>query len=116
LGGPGALAPARAHVSELFALPFEMLFDAARHAPTPIDIPLWSGLQLQALVLAHGSRLTLPATPRRAALATQRPLRDIETELIRKAVDETGGNVAQAAIRLGVSRATVYRKLGPRKA
>jgi sigma-54 dependent transcriptional regulator, acetoin dehydrogenase operon transcriptional activator AcoR len=45
----------------------------------------------------------------------QRRLRDIESELIRKAVQETGGNVAQAALRLGVSRATVYRKLGLRK-
>jgi transcriptional regulator of acetoin/glycerol metabolism len=119
LGELAELSTARAHVGELFALPFEMLFDAARRDPAPIDIPLWSGLRLQALVLARGSKVAMPATPvtpPRATLATQRPLRDIETELIRKAVNETGGNVAQAAIRLGVSRATVYRKLGPRKA
>lgn len=119
LGELAGLAPARAHVGELFALPFEMLFDAARRDPTPVDIPLWSGLRLQALVLAPGNTVAMPAapaTPARATLTTQRPLRDIETELIRKAVDETGGNVAQAALRLGVSRATVYRKLGTRKA
>ena len=32
--------------------------------------------------------------------------------LIRKAVEEARGNVAQAARALGISRATVYRKLG----
>ncbi len=38
------------HASEVFALPFEMLFDAAgRDAygqPAPLDVPLWSGLRL----------------------------------------------------------------------
>jgi transcriptional regulator of acetoin/glycerol metabolism len=41
-----------------------------------------------------------------------RRLRDIETALIRKAVEDARGNVALAAQQLGVSRATVYRKLG----
>jgi transcriptional regulator of acetoin/glycerol metabolism len=40
------------------------------------------------------------------------PLRDLEIALIRKAVDEARGNVMQAARVLGISRATVYRKLG----
>ncbi|MDO9197672.1 helix-turn-helix domain-containing protein, partial [Rhodoferax sp.] len=40
------------------------------------------------------------------------PLKDIEAALIRKAVDQARGNVAQAARALGISRATVYRKLG----
>jgi transcriptional regulator of acetoin/glycerol metabolism len=35
-----------------------------------------------------------------------------KTELIRKAVQDARGNVMQAAQRLGISRATVYRKLG----
>jgi transcriptional regulator of acetoin/glycerol metabolism len=75
---------------------------------------------LQALAIGSGTA-TLPAVvpmalPRTAPMGTnQRRLRDIESELIRKAVQETGGNVAQAALRLGVSRATVYRKLGLRK-
>ena len=34
------------------------------------------------------------------------------TALIRKAVEDARGNVALAAQQLGVSRATVYRKLG----
>jgi transcriptional regulator of acetoin/glycerol metabolism len=39
-------------------------------------------------------------------------LKDIETALIRKAVDDARGNVMQAAKALGISRATVYRRLG----
>lgn len=107
-------AAAQTHVGELFALPFEMLFDAALREPAPIDIPLWSGLQLQALALTSGLSVPPAACTSRTVpiIASQRRLRDIETELIHKAVQETGGNVAQAAIRLGVSRATVYRKLG----
>ncbi len=117
LAGNTALRP---HVGELFALPSDMLFDAARHDPTPIELPLWSGLRLHALVLPQGSAMLRPVQsplPRsQPAASAQRRLRDIETELIRKAVQDTGGNVAQAAARLGVSRATVYRKLGVRKA
>ena len=37
------------------------------------------------------------------------------TSLIRKAVEEARGNVALAARSLGISRATVYRKLGTSK-
>jgi transcriptional regulator of acetoin/glycerol metabolism len=39
-------------------------------------------------------------------------LRAIEDELIRQAVDQARGNVIEAARALGISRATVYRKLG----
>jgi transcriptional regulator of acetoin/glycerol metabolism len=35
----------------------------------------------------------------------------MEGEMIRRAVDEARGNVAEAARALGISRATVYRKL-----
>jgi transcriptional regulator of acetoin/glycerol metabolism len=40
------------------------------------------------------------------------PLRDVEIALIRKAVADARGNVVKAAQALGISRATVYRKLG----
>jgi sigma-54 dependent transcriptional regulator, acetoin dehydrogenase operon transcriptional activator AcoR len=39
-------------------------------------------------------------------------LRDVEIALIRKAVADARGNVVEAAKALGISRATVYRKLG----
>jgi transcriptional regulator of acetoin/glycerol metabolism len=38
----------------------------------------------------------------------------VETALIRRAVDEARGNVMEAARALGISRATVYRKLNKR--
>jgi transcriptional regulator of acetoin/glycerol metabolism len=42
----------------------------------------------------------------------ERPLKDLETALIRQAVAQARGNVMQAARALGISRATVYRRLG----
>ena len=120
LSGSAAML-AQSHSSELFALPFEMLFDAARHDALALEVPLWSGLLLQALArpAAHADsssaalRTALTPTP---APPVQRRLKDIETALIRKAVDDARGNVAKAAARLGVSRATVYRKLGFKRA
>ena len=108
------------HAGELFALPFQMLFDAAGHG-NAIDLPLWSGLHLQALSLPAGrpappTSATLRAPAAAPAGTGQRRLRDIETALIRRTVEETRGNVAEAAARLGVSRATVYRRLGLRRA
>ena len=95
------------HASDLFALPVDMLWDAARRGDA-VDVPLWSGLRLQAwarLADADVSAASSMARPR---------LRDVETALIRKAVDEARGNVAEAARTLGISRATVYRKLAAR--
>jgi transcriptional regulator of acetoin/glycerol metabolism len=67
--------------------------------------------------LTLGVMSQLPgAAPTRAAPAPSGlPLRDMETTLIRRAVDDARGNVMQAARALGISRATVYRKLGRRK-
>jgi transcriptional regulator of acetoin/glycerol metabolism len=42
------------------------------------------------------------------------PLKDVETALIRRAVEEARGNVMEAARVLGISRATVYRKIARR--
>jgi transcriptional regulator of acetoin/glycerol metabolism len=94
------------HCSDLFAMPWEMLFDASAHA-SPIEVPLWSGLTLQVLAQVAGAAASPRLVPERRL-----PLKDLETALIRKAVDEARGNVLQAARTLGISRATVYRKLG----
>jgi len=96
---------APAHCSELFAQPWEKFFDLARSqsAHAAIEVPLWSGLRLQAFAQSAGQ----PAIP----VPPKVPLRDAELTLIRKAVDEAGGNVMQAARSLGISRATIYRKL-----
>lgn len=109
---PGLPAPGlnRVHVSEVFGLPFEPLFDAAAGPNNLLELPLWSGLRLQAQALARDQeaqhlQANTAATP---ALA----LRDVEAAMIRKALDEARGNVGQAARALGIGRATLYRKLG----
>jgi sigma-54 dependent transcriptional regulator, acetoin dehydrogenase operon transcriptional activator AcoR len=102
LGVPGAPA----HCSELFAQPWEVLFDMVRHgaAQSAIEVPLWSGLRLQALPQSSGEPV--------ATVAPRLPLRDVQIALIRKAVADARGNVQEAAQALGISRATIYRKLG----
>ena len=76
----------------------------------PLEVPLWSGLTLQVLPQLPGHA----QVPRPAAGDSRLPLKDLETELIRQAVQDARGNVMAAARRLGISRATVYRKLGQR--
>ena len=104
LGTP-ATAP-RPHASEVFAFGWEALFDAARDGRA-LEVPLWSGLMLQVLAQRPGEGLL----PRPAAPDARMPLKDLEAELIRKAVADARGNVMAAARTLGISRATVYRKL-----
>lgn len=105
-GGPGAAV----HVSDVFGLPYEMLFDAVRRSHAMLEVPLWSGLRLQALPMERHHEAE--PVQRSAAAREARPLKDVEADLIRDAVAQARGNVAQAAQTLGISRATVYRKLG----
>lgn len=98
--------------SELFGLPFQALFDAARRSDNTLDVPLHNGLRLRALatltqvaVLPHTSTL-----PNGGAVA----IRQMQASMIRQAMEQAGGNVALAAQTLGISRATLYRKLGHR--
>jgi transcriptional regulator of acetoin/glycerol metabolism len=114
------------HVSEVFGAPYQMLFDAARRSHSLIDVPLWTGLRLQALPVERGqaerTHAHLDPTGSSAPMPFNTPqaghepvgLRDIESALIHQAVERARGNVAQAAQALGISRATVYRKLGRR--
>jgi transcriptional regulator of acetoin/glycerol metabolism len=109
--GLAASAQQPVHCSELFAQPWEPLFDHARQSAEQafLELPLWSGLRLAALPQLAGDA---------SAAAGQRlPLRDVEIALIRRAVSDARGNVMEAARALGISRATVYRKLvqKPRK-
>ena len=106
LASPNAAA---LHISDIFGVPYQMLFDAARRQSPVIEVPLWSGLRLNALALARSHEVDAGGGGFRTS--EQAPLRDVETALIRKAVDDARGNVAQAARLLGISRATVYRKL-----
>jgi transcriptional regulator of acetoin/glycerol metabolism len=96
------------HCSELFAQAWEPLFDLAQADSGPLELALWSGLRLACVALPAGSDAP--------ALSAPRPLRDVEAALIRKAVADARGNVMEAARALGISRATVYRKLARKPA
>jgi len=109
LAGLGQSAGGAVHCSELFAQPWEPLYDIARASEhTPVEVPLWSGLRLCCLAQAAGDA--------RPAGGARLPLRDVEIALIRKAVSDARGNVMEAARTLGISRATVYRKLSQKAA
>ena len=105
-------SPQPVHVSEVFGVPYQLLFDAVRRTDATLEIPLWTGLRLQALPIKRAHEASYPQAEPRHSGGDPLPLRDIETALIRKAVDQARGNVAEAARALGISRATVYRKLG----
>ena len=100
-------------------MPWSYLVDhARRRQDEPVQVPLWSGLRLQALVrtgpaLQPGLFQGLAAAPRPASGAM--PLRTNEQLLIQQAVQEAGGNISLAARNLGLSRATLYRRLSRRR-
>ncbi len=100
------------HASEVFGAPYQLLFDAAQRTPATLEIPLWSGLRLLALPIGRAHELRPIEPGQRLRCSDNMPLKDVQTALIRKAVQHARGNVAQAARALGISRATVYRKLG----
>lgn len=103
------------HVSDVFGMPYQMLFDATRRSHTVLEVPLWSGLRLQALPVTRAHESQPPELRVASHTPEGMPLRDLESALIRKAVDDARGNVALAAQNLGISRATVYRKLGQKQ-
>jgi len=88
------------HASDLFALPWHSLFDGAALAE-PRTVPLWSGLRMQVRAERSGP----------APVSQRRSLKALESDLIDQALRDAGGRVAQAAKALGVSRATLYRRL-----
>ena len=107
----GLQVAGRVHATEVFGLPLQMLFDAARRSHNTLEVPLWTGLRLNALAV-EAARENLPARyDTNPSANTSVGLKDMETALIHKAVEQARGNVAQAAQALGISRATVYRKL-----
>jgi transcriptional regulator of acetoin/glycerol metabolism len=92
------------HASDVFALPWTLLFDAAA-SDSYVDVPLWSGLHLQARPCIHQACELVPQ------MSSTGPLQQLQSAMIRKAIDLSRGNVSQAAKALGISRATLYRKL-----
>jgi transcriptional regulator of acetoin/glycerol metabolism len=104
------LISANMHASDLFAMPFSMLFDSSRRSHAAIEVPLWSGLRLIALALRPENERANRHIRTDSSHASH-ALRDVEAEMIKQAVDQARGNIAQAARDLGISRATLYRKL-----
>lgn len=104
------------HCSDLFAMHPDLLFNAAKGDamgyPHRIEVPLWSGLRLHALPIGQGANPSATPHDAKSSPAPAVPLKDVETALIRKAVSDAHGNVMKAARTLGISRATVYRRLG----
>ena len=104
------------HADSVFALPHAELFDAARTQRGALEVPLWSGLRLLMLAQRHRE---LPrdehATHRPSPTSHAVPLKDHEIWMIHKAVEDARGNVIEAARALGISRATVYRRLQAKK-
>ena len=96
------------HSSDIFACPVSMFFDAQARAQTLL-LPLWTGLQVEVRTSKAG-KLAPKAQMHHASF--EEPLKDHETTLIRQTVTMMRGNVAAAAKKLGISRATVYRKIG----
>lgn len=109
------LAHTGIHCSDLFAMPFAMLFDASRRSSAVIEAPLWSGLRLITVVQRPEDESTIKSLRTDSNGAVQ-GLRDMEAAVISQALDQARGNVAQAARALGISRATMYRKLGSSQA
>ena len=109
------LAHSQMHCSDLFAMPFSMLFDASRRTHAVIEAPLWSGLRLITMVQRPENEGKVSTLRTEANGASGHGLRDMEAEVISKAIAQARGNVAQAARALGISRATMYRKLGSGK-
>ncbi len=109
-----AAVGAQVHAGEVFALAPQRLFDHARASELldtgPMELPLWSGLLVQLRARRGGHELRVPLASARSRMSLQQ----LEDALVRQAVDTARGNVAEAARALGVSRATVYRKLGAR--
>ena len=95
------------HAGDVFATAWQTLFDLPPDGPG-VELPLWSGLRVH--VQAGALATTAPVSP------SAPPLKAVEGDLIRRAMQQARGNVAEAARRLGISRATLYRKLSPGKA
>ncbi len=103
----GLLLQPSPHAGDVFATAWQTLFDLKPNGPSA-ELPLWSGLRIHVQAgPAQASMLATPAAP---------ALKAVEGDLIRRAMQQARGNVTEAARHLGISRATLYRKLSPGKA
>ena len=101
------------HLGELFGAPPDLVLGHLRKPiGTTFALPLWSGVQMQLSVTRPlGALASLGGMPLQApALST---VKDAEKHLIQQAMRSAKGNVELAAKQLGMSRATLYRRLHP---
>ena len=91
------------HAADIFAMAWQSLFDTSRDHT--IEAPLWSGLHVH---LQVGSQ---QAQDRKPLVSTNQGLKAVESDLIRRAMQQARGNVTEAARQLGISRATLYRRI-----
>ena len=113
--------PSSIHSQELLALPWSHLIEHARLRPEVLmQLPLWSGLRLQALIQI-GPQLTPVVGVAEGLTTVEHPtssasrLRTNEHLLIQQALQESQGNISLAAKSLGLSRATLYRRLAGKR-
>jgi sigma-54 dependent transcriptional regulator, acetoin dehydrogenase operon transcriptional activator AcoR len=94
------------HCEALFSMS-STEFLSSLHGGKTATLPLWSGIQVSAQWGAAEPNSGIgPPT-----MSGQANLRNVEAELVQRAIIEARGNVAIAAEKLGISRATLYRKL-----
>lgn len=102
------LGSALPHCHDVFATDYAHFFDAVRSAK-PVELPLWSGLTVTAQGLPNDAYFDQHFD--HSKVQANAPLKTLTTDLIRHTVTQARGNVSVAAQTLGISRATVYRKL-----
>jgi transcriptional regulator with PAS, ATPase and Fis domain len=110
------------HFQDLFASDHACVMDAAEKNIQIFSLPLWSGLCVDSVALKPAYQPPI-STPIRSTVAIhpastasfnqphRQGLKEVESELISKTLRQMKGNVAQTARALGISRATIYRKL-----
>ena len=106
---PDPLARPGPHaIGRVLATTTARLQHAQQHPGTVLSLSLWSGLNVQVQVVPSEN----PVSGTIASPMHGTRWRDQEISLIRNALNRAHGNVSAAARALGMSRATLYRKLG----
>lgn len=100
----------RVPLADVFATPEHHLYDLAQRN-TPVELPLWSGLTVQCVALAPTQALPQATHAHPRAAAEAGALRQMQDGMIAQAMKASKGHVGQAAKALGISRATLYRRL-----
>ena len=90
--------------------------DALRRYPWPGNVRELENTVERAVVLARGALITkddlrLPDEESADPFEPGLPLKEVERRVVRRTLDDTGGNVSEAARILGVSRRWVHYKL-----